>query len=147
MIGTVEVAWLAGLLEGEGCFFNVVKGYAPRVALAMTDRDVVERASDLMGSPQVFVRRPQNSKHKDQYWCMLTGARAVGVMFTIYPFMGERRRAKIREVIARWKSKPLGRRRIGERNYACGHMGRPHYAHQLCHSCYECRRAKLSRAG
>ena len=45
---TKELHWLAGLLEGEGCFtFNT---YSPVIMLAMTDEDEVRRAATLMKS-------------------------------------------------------------------------------------------------
>jgi hypothetical protein len=42
----IELAWLAGILEGEGSFIKPVPS-APRLAvvrISTTDRDVVERA-------------------------------------------------------------------------------------------------------
>lgn len=41
-----DLYWLAGLLEGEGCF--TYSGSTPMVQLQMTDKDVVERASLLL---------------------------------------------------------------------------------------------------
>lgn len=47
----IEIAWMAGLLEGEGCFTaeggQRARFRYPRITLGMTDRDVVERASVL----------------------------------------------------------------------------------------------------
>ena len=132
-----DIAWFAGLLEGEGCFFNIQRAYAPRISLGMTDRDVVEKAAALVGNPSVYRRVTQHPKHKDQWWFMLTGHRAVGVMFTIYPFMGVRRRAKIREVVSRWKQSPYRSKPHGTGVVTnCQHADRRHYAHGLCRPCY-----------
>jgi hypothetical protein len=35
-----------------------------------------------------------------------TGRKAIALMMTLYTLMGERRRAKIEEVIAEWKARP-----------------------------------------
>jgi hypothetical protein len=47
-LSKVDIAWLAGLLEGEGSFMRGKRKDAPGISLAMTDRDVVERAAKLL---------------------------------------------------------------------------------------------------
>lgn len=44
--------WLAGLLEGEGCFSVRQDGQrrSPKVLINMTDKDVIERVAALVGS-------------------------------------------------------------------------------------------------
>ncbi len=97
---SIEVAWLAGILEGEGYF-----GYnaSPCINLAMTDLDIVERAAVLMGFTGVMsVRKRANCK--DYYRVAIHSSKAVGVMMTVYSFMGARRKEKIREVLVKWRS-------------------------------------------
>jgi hypothetical protein len=55
-MSSFELGWVAGLLEGEGCFFVNTSGtpqYGPyayaRVAVCMTDRDVLERLQEVTG--------------------------------------------------------------------------------------------------
>lgn len=49
-----EIYWLAGLLEGEGCFHAYRQGRKKtpnplvQVQVAMTDKDVVERIAGIM---------------------------------------------------------------------------------------------------
>jgi hypothetical protein len=91
----IDVAWLAGLLEGEGCFtFNS----SPFIALQMTDLDVMEKATKLMGCKL----RPSKLKEnrKQVYRTSLHAAKALELMRLILPFMGLRRSEKIREVMA-----------------------------------------------
>lgn len=42
-----DLAWVAGILEGEGCFINAEQRgrLYPRVIVEMTDEDVVQRAN------------------------------------------------------------------------------------------------------
>ena len=47
MVKIIDIAWLAGLLEGEGCF-RLDKGKYPIIRLGMGDEDVVVRAASLM---------------------------------------------------------------------------------------------------
>ena len=135
MISVKDIAWLAGLLEGEGSFFTASHKRQPKLALGMTDEDVVRRASLLMGGVAICKTKPQHP-NKPQYKLVLAGGRAVGVMMTIYSFMGARRKAAIQQVIAEWKSRPVLRRR-GLSIVNCAHTSRRHYADGRCHSCYE----------
>jgi hypothetical protein len=109
MSNSEETAWLAGLLEGEGSFFMISsrvggKVYRyPCVAVAMTDRDVIERAASLMGT---VVRFAQNTRGNKPYWrAHRTGAPAVEIMQRIRSLMGKRRSGRIDGLIAEWDAR------------------------------------------
>jgi hypothetical protein len=94
---TTEIVWLAGLLEGEGAF-DVSKGAYPRVRLAMTDRDTVERAAALMGCK---VRLSYHGKPASPTWhAEVTGTRASIIMTAILPYMGTRRSQQIAKALS-----------------------------------------------
>jgi hypothetical protein len=101
-----DLDWLAGLLEGEGCFGttrNHVKGHIyayPQIQLRMCDSDVVLRAAGLLeiSSVQSYYGRPRRSR----FWRFsLTGGRAIAIMKQLEPLMGKRRGAKIRSILER----------------------------------------------
>lgn len=101
-----EIGWLAGLLEGEGCFsLSQDREYIyPVVRLQMTDEDVVRQAAFFMQTP---VHGPRtNGRWKPVFSTTAWHARAVGVMYTVYTFMCSRRKAKIVDLISRWKVEP-----------------------------------------
>ncbi|WDS52057.1 LAGLIDADG endonuclease [Microbacterium phage Caron] len=92
-----DLIWLAGLLEGEGTF-DAHRGRYPRVRLCMTDRDVVERAADLMGTS---VRLSLRQAPSTPTWnAELSGDRAAVIMEAVLPLMGARRSQRIAEVLA-----------------------------------------------
>src|SRR5437773_2144568 len=111
-----EVRWLAGLLEGEGSFFSSKSG-TPQVDLTMTDQDVVEHAHTVMRATASIGRfqpaSPPGKTYKPAYRCVVYGRLAAGWMMMLYPLLGQRRRAKIREVLQDWRSRvaPLPRTR------------------------------------
>lgn len=114
MVETEDIYWLAGLLEGEGCFGAHTKTKTPRIRLNMTDLDVVERAHKLLGATCKISRvdrSKQNPNWKDTYNFTVPGRRAAGWMMTLYSLMGERRQAKIREVLFEWQDHPVRRLR------------------------------------
>ena len=97
-----DIAWLAGLLEGEGSFFMTGRGdyYYPTIVVSMTDRDVVERVSRMFGTgiyAQKQDKRYPNAKIG--YRTQTTGHKAAGLMEQLLPWMGERRSQKIKELL------------------------------------------------
>lgn len=104
---TRELTWLAGLLEGEGCFGR--SGGTARVTLAMTDEDVVTRAARILRAPVVGPVQPSQKRkdggtRKPVYSASVYGSRAAGWMMTLYTLMGSRRQAKILESLVAWKA-------------------------------------------
>lgn len=94
----ITIAWMAGLLEGEGCFGftrNRGKSYA-RIALKMTDEDIVSRVSILWGC-KYHVQKPRvgNWERKNIFAAEISGAMAAEWMRAIYPFLGSRRKERI----------------------------------------------------
>ena len=103
MISPQQIAWLAGILEGEG-YFQAKPFIA--IGLQMTDKDVMARAAELMGSYSAL-KRWKSGKHigKHIYTTRIHGPLAAGIMMTIWGFMGERRRERIRSALEIWRAK------------------------------------------
>ena len=99
-----DVAWLAGLLEGEGCFFSRKNRPTPVIQLCMTDPDVVIRAAALLRCNRVIRCKNDTRGGKALYRTVLFGRDAVGWCMTLYPLMGVRRQQKIKEMIEKWKA-------------------------------------------
>ncbi len=102
-----QVAWVAGMIEGEGSFIidrreGGRRTYAsPRIQVSMTDRDVIERLRDLCGGRVAF--EPQHGKmnRQDQWRWSLQGYDAVAALGPlILPWLGERRAVRYQEVMA-----------------------------------------------
>jgi hypothetical protein len=104
MITTLEIAWLAGLLEGEGSF-GFYGTCGPRVFLSMTDKDVVQHAASLLHVKRINPRAPLGYGKKLLWVFDVAGIRAVGIMLTVYKFLGTRRQEKIRDCLAKWRKK------------------------------------------
>lgn len=100
----MDLAWIAGLLEGEGSFMKATP-ICERVTCAQVDREPIDRLHALLGGR---VRTVSNAKgfsaHKRgsviHEW-RVNGARARGVMLTLYPLLTTRRRAQIRKALSR----------------------------------------------
>jgi hypothetical protein len=128
-----DLFWLAGLLEWEGSFSI---HNSPRIALRMNDRDVVERAAEVMRATAnvLTIERANTNATRPSYEINVGGSRAIGVMLTLYPLLGARRQSKIREVVAEWRTRPM-RPRPPQR-LLCGHPDRKHAARRMCKNYY-----------
>jgi hypothetical protein len=98
---TRDIDWLAGFLEGEGCFHST--DFDTRIIVCSTDRDVLERASMLLGSSVTIRKKPMDLERKQVYTTTACGSKASGWMMTLYSLMGERRKAKIKEILEGWR--------------------------------------------
>jgi hypothetical protein len=130
-----EVAWLAGLLEGEGTFAASGKGgnTYPVVSVQMCDLSVVRRASAILGAASLREHRPENEGWSTVYVATISGARAADWMRRLRPFMGIRRTAAIDNALANY-----GPIRLTTPPPTCVVPGcaRPHRSRGLCHKHY-----------
>lgn len=90
-----DVAWLAGLLEGEGSF-QISAHNSIILSVEMTDEDIIQRVSILLNTSYALVK-PRKAHFKTSYRLQIKGSRAAAIMSQILPFMGERRSKKIKE--------------------------------------------------
>ena len=128
MINTIDIAWLAGLWEGEGCFCLNKKKY-PQMILGMCDEDVVTKAANMMG------RRVYHNRN--MYYAQVSGACAIEWMMILLPFLGKRRREVIASIIKGWKEYSCLRRALkGIRSMATCHPDKLLVAFGLCRNCY-----------
>jgi hypothetical protein len=96
-IPPADLYWLAGLLEGEGSFLKPPPSSpaSPRVAVEMTDRDVVERVGRVLGAIAQPMPDRNNPRWKPTYRALIGGERAADLMRLLHPLMGLRRQAQI----------------------------------------------------
>lgn len=97
-----DIAWAAGLFEGEGCF--VLTKYpnrlSPHAAMQMTDEDVVRRFAAVVGFGTISVRQPRRPGYKHAWHWQTTSfqtVQALGAMF--WPWLGSRRRQRWAEIM------------------------------------------------
>jgi hypothetical protein len=105
----VDVAWAAGLFEGEGSFIAAerrdARGYMYRstaAQLTSPDLDVLERFADVVGFGTVTGPYGGEQAHWKQYWTWTTSAApdVIAVIDLLLPYLCSRRRAKAVEVRA-----------------------------------------------
>jgi len=100
-----EIAWLAGLCEGEASFSSNRSQRqsrpSPRLQVVMGDKDVLERIVAITGQSHVLgPLKTREVHHTPMYYWQKTGPRAAEIIRAIYPLLGVRRRACIERIFA-----------------------------------------------
>jgi len=99
MASELEIAWAAGIIEGEGCV--TLHSEHPYLTVDMTDRDVIEKLVIIF--PTATFRGPYFHKskpqHKPRFRFDAFGTKALPILREIYPYMLSRRKARIDEVL------------------------------------------------
>lgn len=107
MDNPIEIAWAAGLFEGEGCITMRTKNWSSkgygqaRLKLVMTDEDVVRKFSAIIGIGTVRESdREVKRGYKMQWeWCIGSRAGVSAVLELLYPYLGQRRRNRADEIL------------------------------------------------
>lgn len=103
----VDLAWLAGLIEGEGC---VPRSTNLCLVVAMTDQDVIEKLyaiADVGRMNGPYPRKtPGGAPAKPIWRWEARGSDAAGLLMTLYPMMCSRRQERIREALLLWRASP-----------------------------------------
>ena len=113
----IEVAWLAGILEGEGSFHLMPSGSA-RISIAMTDKDVIEKIHRLLPKSRMY-GPVKHARRKPIYVINLNISSAVEeTCRLILPHMGIRRAQRISEVLAYVEARKAKRLNGNKRFYS-----------------------------
>ena len=93
-----DLTWVAGFLEGEGCFAS--GGDSIQVCAVQVQREPLDRLQRWLGG-KIYERRSNNPRHNHAWVWQTSGARARGIMMTLYALMSPKRQLQIRKALAR----------------------------------------------
>ena len=91
----IQVAWLAGLFEGEGCIYLRKKDGSPVLLISMTDEDIICRVYATTGVGYVNYREPIGKKSVWR-WSVQKWSDVGNILETLLPLLGIRRAEKAR---------------------------------------------------
>ena len=116
-----ELYYVAGLLEGEGCFTwqNSNRKGKKRffggllIDIKMSDRDIIERYRQISGATaKIQVHKAANVRCRTQYGQRISGYAAANLMRLLLPLMGTRRSKKITSLLDYWDNRPIKKKRV-----------------------------------
>lgn len=110
MLSDLEIGWLAGILEGEGCF--LLDKRSPKVAVEMVDEDVINKVAlivERLTGKQFHInqRPPTGFGIQDRYHFQVSGESARIVMRAVVRHMCYRRRQRIWQVLNGYKQEKV----------------------------------------
>jgi hypothetical protein len=147
-----EIAWAAGLFEGEGTVgVTTPKGSSrpyPQASLRMTDEDVVERFCEAVGVG--YVGTPVRGTRKPLYPWVANGWERVSQLHDLLvPYLGIRRLEQFERVLTlRQEPYDPGARRREATHCSRGHAWTPENTYMTregARSCRTCKRAAARR--
>lgn len=97
-----DVAWAAGLFEGEGCIHNR-SSHSIAVSINMTDLDVLEKISSIYDGKVTPLKTRQEHWKPSWIWC-LYGGNARDFLLDIMPYLGARRTERASKALDRYSS-------------------------------------------
>lgn len=98
-IPAAEVAWTAGILEGEGCWTGGPNRQGRWVvAVRMTDEDIIERLHEVTGVGRITVEESSCGYKTAWIWQVAARPHREWLTLKVWPWLGTRRRARIREL-------------------------------------------------
>lgn len=101
MSSIVDVAWAAGLFEGEGCFDCKCGALRPRASMQLTDLDVLQKFVKVVGTGTIRTAKRKHAHHKPT-WQWYTDERGFRKLLSMFrPFLGKRRLATAEDCVAR----------------------------------------------
>ena len=108
----VEIAWVAGIFEGEGTIVASSSRKSLRLQLQMTDEDIVHRFAAIVGVGQInSMKRGENKTI--YYWTCAQQEAVNAFVKAVWPWLGSRRRRRyleLTQVYAAYRAEALGAR-------------------------------------
>jgi len=99
MATDVELAWVAGILEGEGTF-RVTDAGSTQVTAEMADLDVLQKIQRVLGFGTIGNERKRGENRRTTWTFCVSGRRDIEQLLNaILPYMGERRTKQIATVL------------------------------------------------
>lgn len=96
-----EVAWLAGIIEGEGSFVAGAKT-ACRIQVVMTDIDIIDRIAALTGVGFTYLTKPNRTHYKvAKGWAVRRAEHVQHIISLVRPWLGARRREAADKLVTR----------------------------------------------
>lgn len=89
-----NIAWVAGLFEGEGTFGIQNETSVKRINITSTDLDVLEKVQSIFGGKILKSKAKQPSHYKDKYNWVLGIKQSIDFVLLILPHLCKRRKER-----------------------------------------------------
>lgn len=116
MITSLDIAWAAGFIEGEGCFSSSGRG-GTFINVKQVQREPLERLLRMFGG-KITIKKMPSGKPINSWTAY--GNLAAGVAMTVFVLLSPRRTSQALAMLNKWKSAP-GHRNLQKTHCPQGH--------------------------
>jgi len=110
MTRETDLAWLAGFIDGDGCFRlhhlrpnGPGRGcLSPRLAFSQKDRQVLDRVVEIVGRGKVH--GPYHRAKGSHYQLIISGVATIELAKELYPYLQELKKAQVDDMVQRHKA-------------------------------------------
>lgn len=103
MISSIDLAWAAGFIEGEGSFSTDSKQNSISVQVSQVQWWPLEKLQQLFGGTVYPVHRCLRPGQSPYSRWRVSGPRAAGVAMTLWTFLSPKRRSQAVKALGNWK--------------------------------------------
>lgn len=136
MSGIRDFGWVAGILEGEGCFSVKVRSIS--ITCKMADEDIIRGLYEVTGVGRLTGPYFKENRKPIYSWEVSARQDVICVINSVYPYMGIRRSQKIDLMIAWDAAHPIGAPRKDAAVHGSISMYTNHKCRcDLCRACME----------
>lgn len=100
MTSTLDIAWAAGFIEGDGCFSSINRN--PAITAIQVQREPLERLHRIFGGRLGTYQRKIVKGNLYHRW-QISGYKAAAIQMTLYVLMSPWRQEQIQRALAKWK--------------------------------------------
>lgn len=107
MIQTIDIGWVAGFLEGEGCFQSrksSKNARDPFVSAVQKESEPLMKLQVLFGGKIKYLGPCKSNPKRNIFEWSLHNRKAICIMMTIFSLMSSRRKKKIANIINLWRT-------------------------------------------
>lgn len=101
-VTTLDIAWAAGFIEGEGSFYH--NGNSLTIRAAQVQKEPLERLRQMFGGK---IGRYRNGNHQPIHQWYVHGRRAAGIIMTLFVLLSPRRKGQAEQALNDWKARPV----------------------------------------
>ena len=88
----MNLQYIAGFLDGEGCIQIVKTTKAPNVSISQSSREVLEAIKEFVGAGGVYEIKKRRLENKQMYHWVVTGLNAIEFLETVVEMLWVKRR-------------------------------------------------------
>lgn len=100
-LSEADAAWVGAWISADGCITDAGDG-RPRIQFKLTDKDVLDRMTDLFGGKVLGPYDPVGLGKKPTWHWQISGRPAQRIVEAVWVWLSQRRQDRFKEITSTW---------------------------------------------